>query len=64
MNCIKCVFFERTGNNANGPYGQCRRRAPLYIADWPVVFKGDWCGEFEIKPLRLVEADPQGEDTA
>lgn len=63
--CAGCRFWVLWDSNAKrAGTGECRRRAPLpvtslassqdAIADWPLVYADDWCGEHEpAEPTRL-----------
>lgn len=48
--CETCRFFYQDTIDPRG-LGKCRRRPPLasdrHIAQWPLVFSVNWCGEYE-----------------
>ena len=55
--CEACAFFDQFA--IVGQYHICRRRPPvpngmsgmggIQRADWPIVDRNDWCGEFETR---------------
>lgn len=56
--CCDCRYWETTFKTG---WGLCKRRAPVavyaevlipvmsYYPTWPLVSKGNWCGEFKEK---------------
>lgn len=70
--CIRCRYFRPHAANNLSAGGQCRRTSPtpflvgtnnlgqpLFVAAWPPVGKGDYCGEFmppvSLGPLNLTK---------
>jgi len=52
-NCAACRFFALTQSNGAAT-GDCRRHAPEVVpkdgvALWPVVYRTEWCGDFECR---------------
>jgi hypothetical protein len=48
MRCFSCMYFVPKGDEGSLiNLGRCRRRAPT-LDGWPVVFKGDWCGDHKL----------------
>lgn len=51
--CFNCRFMVRAEVvNSSDNYVECRRHAPSEFdggAVWPVVFVGDWCGDWEAR---------------
>lgn len=50
IECINCKFFSPIGHDR----GECRRYAPRAKNEerpWEIVYRNDWCGEFERKPV-------------
>lgn len=48
ITCEKCCFYA-PARGEQPQEGECRRRAPernWRVAEWPVVRKDDFCGEF------------------
>jgi hypothetical protein len=62
VHCGECRYWERR-SEAEGPFGQCRRRAPAphvgvrdadqqLITEWPWTEALAWCAEGEAKQVR------------
>jgi hypothetical protein len=61
--CEKCRYWVETGGTDAGLVGECHRNAPLpalfdaasagriRCAAWPVTADGNWCGQFEERPM-------------
>jgi len=56
MRCQACMYFvakipidDETGE---GKLGRCRRNAPT-MKGWPVMFRGDWCGEHKLDENKI-----------
>jgi len=60
VSCSRCFFYSPEGDqDTQFPRGECRRWAPKpylsqgdateapVVIEWPVVFGGEWCGEFK-----------------
>ncbi len=50
--CHNCRFMVKDkAHDDYGMYAECRRHAPKMLdtnnATWPMVYVGDWCGDWE-----------------
>lgn len=55
VECVDCKFYKRLNDGG----GQCRRYAPRQANSerpWAMVWSNDWCGEFERKPVEIVQS--------
>lgn len=43
--CETCRYFD--GSDGEERTGRCRRHAPNNWPPWPIVMRGDWCGEYD-----------------
>lgn len=56
--CDTCRFWWWADDADDERVGECRRRPPTVFVDdfidpvtrWPRTLKGQWCGEWEVKP--------------
>ena len=63
--CENCKYFKLS--RPEHRFGECRRRSPIPqyavydelpnqpYAEWPLIDKTDWCGEFEPKQTMSIE---------
>lgn len=51
--CANCRFSAWGDHDEFDNYLDCRRHAPIasrsVVTGWPVVFIGDWCGDWEAR---------------
>jgi hypothetical protein len=61
--CESCRWFEPKSYIKDGI---CRRYPPQFYGDshseswWPEVKKGDWCGEFQLPPVKCEKCNVVG----
>ena len=55
--CATCVFFDVDHPGTKSNEGLCRALPPTVVLDgetwltnWPSVWKGEWCGQYEDDP--------------
>ena len=51
--CDNCRFASKENLDPYDNYAKCHRHAPQVFdgvgTSWPIVFVGDWCGDWEAR---------------